>query len=114
MATITLDAEGPGKGGIRPLMVQGPRVTKVISGVVALDSSYPTGGEDISEIFNQFKNCKRVIVDALGTAGSRLFAVDFANKKLKVFTALSTEAANASDQSAIECRFNAIGEQTGD
>jgi hypothetical protein len=46
-------------------------------------------------------------------ANLRAVVADPANAKLKLYTALGTEAANASDQSAIVVRALAIGERAG-
>ena len=80
---------------------------RIVTGFIAFDSSYPTGGEDISDIFNQFRNAtpELVLVDQpLSGAQTGKFAkVDYTNKKIQLFTNASpaVEVANASDQSAI-------------
>jgi hypothetical protein len=121
VATITYDAEGPGKGASgRPVFAQSPRPIKVVTGTYAFDSSYPTGGEDISDIFNQFANLSStsgllgLLFDQplTGAQTGKFLKVDYTNKKVQLFTNASpaVEVTNASDQSAITgLRFVAWG-----
>lgn len=91
--------------------VQGDK--KVVSGLVTFDSSYPTGGEAYTAAlfgFDQVLHHVEVEGVTLTGSGGRLIVNDHANKKLKLFTAMSTEAANASDQSAVTARVTAYGE----
>lgn len=107
MAVITYDAEAPGKGAVRPVLAQSPRVMKVVTGKFDFDSSYPTGGEDIADIAAQFAGSVAlgVVFEPVNAARYHI-AVDYAAKKVKLFiedatTGVEAEAANASDQSAI-------------
>lgn len=117
MATITYDAEGPGKGGIRPMSTQASRPMKIVSGQFSFDSSYPTGGEDISEIFGMFQTDAKCLgiwmEDPTDSAGTGLSVViDYTNKLAMLFTnaADPAEVANASDQSgAASLRWFAWG-----
>ena len=105
MATITFDAEGPGKAAKRPVLTQSGRVMKIVTGVYAFDNSYPTGGEDISAIFSEFQQVLGMLVEQpiTGAQTGKFVKVDYTNKKLQLFTNASpaVEVANASDQSAI-------------
>lgn len=116
MATVTLDAEGPGKGSVRPLFVHSPRKMKMLTGQFAFDSSYPTGGESISDIFDMFATSGLLFLfieqPLSGAQTGKFVKVDYTNKKLILYTNASpaVEVANASDQSAITgLRFCAIG-----
>lgn len=71
-------------------------------------ANYTTGGEPITAAMLGLNEVEVLRVN-LPPAGTRLVAWDHVNKKLKVFTALSAEAASNSDQSAIVCTFEAIG-----
>jgi hypothetical protein len=85
----------------------GGRVQARAGATFAFDNSYPTGGEDISALFNLFRSVSAVFVSGPAT---RLYEVDYTNKKLKLFTAIGTEATNASDQSSITgVRLLAVG-----
>lgn len=120
MATVTYDSDAPGRGGSGPVFAVGSRPTKVVTGSLAFDSSYPTGGEDISGIFDLFNNpagtsrLSGVLFDQpLSGAQTGKFAkVDYTTKKILLYTNASpaVEVANASDQSAITAlRFIAWG-----
>lgn len=121
MATITYDQDAPSKGGSGPLFGSGSRPTKVVTGQFSFDSSYPTGGEDISDIFGFFNSVTGVsrlggiIFEQPVQAGAqtgKFLRVDYANKKIQLFTNASpyAEVANASDQSLITgLRFIAWG-----
>lgn len=75
---------------------------------VLFDNSYPTGGEAIlPSDFGLEAQIDAVV--PLSTGGGRILEHDKANSKLKLFTALGTEAANASDQSTITARVLVIG-----
>lgn len=86
--------------------VQGAR--RQFIGFVTFDNSYPTGGEAIAA--SDF-NLSRIDMVLVGqpVGSTRIVTWDDANSKLKVYTALSTEATNASDQSAIKVPVIVIG-----
>jgi hypothetical protein len=88
-----------GRGRTSPLFSAGGRANKVAMGTFDFDSSYPTGGESIADIYNLFRSCDGVVFQA--TDGTRLYAVDHAAQKVKAFTALATEVANATNLSAV-------------
>jgi hypothetical protein len=76
---------------------------------ITFDNSYPTGGELVDPaVFGDWIQVDAVV--PMGTnAGNRVVTYDRANKKLLLFTALGTEAANASDQSAVVLNALVIG-----
>lgn len=103
MATIAYNGSGAGKSVVR---AQTGRTTTINHGTFSFDSSYPTGGEDISDIFNQHTECFFVIMEQPIQAGAqtgKFLKVDHTNKKVQLFTnaAPFAEIANASDQSLI-------------
>lgn len=114
MATITYDAESPGKAAERPVKSRSPRRQILLTGSYAFDNSYPTGGEDISDIFNQFSSLLGLVIEhPFFSAGTgKWVRIDYTAKKAMLFTNAATpaEVANASDQSgATGLRFVAWG-----
>jgi hypothetical protein len=106
MATVTLDAETPGKGAQRPVLAKAPGVLVFMTGSFSFDSSYPTGGEDFSSVLNEFKTVLGMFIEQPIQAGAqtgKFIRPDYTNKKLQLFTnaAPFAEVANASDQSLI-------------
>lgn len=97
--TITPATTTPGYAAGRPALNLSPRQRKWRTFKVAADTAYPTGGYDISAAFKGFTSVD--FGQAQDPSGARVCTVDVANKKLLIFTALGTEAANASNQSAI-------------
>lgn len=61
----------------------------MISGTIAFDSSYPTGGETITDITGKFKTCNQIICDNLG---GYLYTFDKTNSKLKVLAPVDVVA----------------------
>lgn len=114
-AGLTTGAIGHGKSG--PPVFGGPgRGQKLVTGTITFDASYPTGGEDISDIWTLFPTgaTVRVFVEQplTGAQTGKFAKVDYVNKKLQLFTNASpaVEVANASDQSAIVALpFQAVG-----
>lgn len=92
----------------RPSMPAGEAVVADVT----FDSSYPTGGEPLTAADLGMLNIEYLEATQKGVA-SRLAEYDYANAKLLLFTALSTEAANASNQSTIVVRVLAIGDSVG-
>lgn len=83
----------------------GPKT--VVVGTLAFDASYPTGGESLLNTQIGLTTIDQLQV--LPTDGKSFF-YDSSTSKVKVFTAASTEAANASDQSSLATvPFEAIG-----
>lgn len=120
-AELTTAKPGRGRSG-PPLMGNMGKTQKVISGTIAFDASYPTGGEDISDIFGMFGDfglaagggagrTKVLFEQPLAGAQTGKFAqTNYATRKVQLFVAATTEALNASDQSAIAALpFIAIG-----
>lgn len=121
MATITYDAESPGQSGTRVLRAALPRAGKVVTGKFTFDTSYPTGGEDITDIFNQFASLLGIVFSDEGaplTLNAKVvnhFPVDYTGKKVLAFgddttTGVPAEVANLTDLSTItNVRFFAWG-----
>lgn len=78
--TITLDDRFPQRIS---------RSLGILTGVIAFDSSYPTGGELASGITKFFKSCHRLICDA---KGGYVFEWDKANGKIKVIAPVNVIA----------------------
>jgi hypothetical protein len=111
VATVSLDAT---RAGNSPVKMAGGRGMTFVTGKFSFDNNYPTGGEDISEIFNQFRELLGIWVqDPANSAGTgKRVIVDYAAKKLLLFdnAAAPAQVANASDQSgAANLRFIAWG-----
>jgi hypothetical protein len=118
IGTVGLTTNPPGGGHGRtgpPLFSSsGGRALKVVTGTIAFDASYPTGGEDISDIFDNFKTLLRIWVDQplTGAQTGKFLKVDKTTKKALLYTNASpaVEVTNASDQSAITgVDFVAVG-----
>jgi hypothetical protein len=128
MATITYDSgrvitvpatettAGPsGAAGTRPVFATNSEsVLKFVVGLFSFDNSYPTGGEDISDIFNQFRSLKGFLIEdpVFSTGTGKNCRVDYSGKKLLLFdnAAAPAQVLNATDQSnAASLRFVAWG-----
>ena len=84
--TVTLDfprAQAMGKGGHKG---------KYLTGSIAFDSSYPTGGESANDITKYFNSCKNVMCEQ---KAGYLFEFDATNKKIKVMVPFATQANGA-------------------
>lgn len=83
------------------------RGQRIIPLQIAASDSYATNGDtvDLSSLFPSGNYT--VFVNAVSNTGNRLAVYDQTNKKLKVFTALTTEAVNGTNQS-VNGIFNAI------
>ena len=108
MAVITYDVDAPGRGGKAPIFGLGAGRQVIITGHIAFDSSYPTGGEDLSEAFAFLRGGvgQGAVIEQPIQAGAQTgkFArINRATKKVQLFTNASpfAEVANASDQSLI-------------
>lgn len=83
---------------------------RIVYGEIQFDNSYPTGGEAIVAKDLGFDvRIDEIFFQPFDNAASRIAVYDKAAGKVKLFTAMSTEAANASDQSTIKVRFVAYG-----
>jgi hypothetical protein len=76
---------------------------------LTFDNAYPTGGEAYTADLLGLSVLHRLDVSAVNNQANRLILHDPANLKVKVYTALGAEAANASDQSTITVDAVAIG-----
>lgn len=109
MATITYDVDAPGRGGQgAPIFGIGSGRQRVVTGHIAFDNSYPTGGEDLTEAFALLRGGvgQGAIIEQPIQAGAQTgkFArINRSTKKVQLFTNASpfAEVANASDQSLI-------------
>ncbi len=123
MAAIRYTQDAPGRGGSGPLFGMGARAQKLVFGEFDFDTSYPAGGEDISEIFALFKD--QAGIDRLagiyveqpliGAQTGKFVKVNYTTKKILLYTNASpaVEVVAASDQSAITgLRFVAWGPRT--
>lgn len=82
-------------------------------GSVQFDSSYPTGGEAVAAADFQLSELKEIVVHSADDATYRP-VWDAANDKIKLYvedgtSGIEAEAANTSDQSAVNVRFQVIG-----
>lgn len=87
---------------------------KMISGTIAFDSSYPTGGElanGANGITRYFKSCKEVICDQ---KDGYLFEYDQANTKLKVLVPVDIAAGGTADANNTLIGANSQVEIAGD
>lgn len=93
------------RGAITPISrdVEGSDVTVVSSIAGSAGANYTTGGETVTATDLGVTRINSVDVENVDATAARLFAVDRTGLpnsfKLKVFTALSTEAASNSNQS---------------
>lgn len=118
MATITYDNDAPGKGGQAPIFTDGSALKKIVTGHIAFDSSYPTGGEDLTEAFALLRGgvARAAFVDQpiqTGAQTGKFAKINRTTKKIQLFTnaAPFAEVANASDQSLItDVAFMLIGD----
>jgi hypothetical protein len=118
MAVITYDTDAPGKGGQAPVFADGPGRKKVVTGHIAFDSSYPTGGEDLTEAFALLRGgvAQQAFVEQPIQAGAqtgKFVRINRSTKKIQLFTnaAPFAEVANASDQSLItDVGFMLVGQ----
>lgn len=112
MATISYDADDPGKGGSGPIFGIGSRPMKFATGTFAFDNSYPTGGEDLAPIWALFNNANGVSrlaglvmeqPDPLTAQTGKRLRIDHTNRKVLLYdNAVATaQVANGSDQSLI-------------
>jgi hypothetical protein len=114
MPTITFDQGDIGKAARSPAVAISGRQLGFCTGKIAFDTSYPTNGEDISDIFNQFKECVLIMHDQplTGAQTGKFAKVDYTTKKILLYTNASPalEVTNATDQSLINnMRFVAVG-----
>lgn len=106
--TVTNQAgTGPGIASTRPVYAaSGGRGLKFVTGTVAFDASYPTGGEATTDISGHFTELLGVVFEA---KGGRTFAYNYADNKVLAYAG-SSEVADTTDLSAVTgVRFLAWG-----
>lgn len=93
MATLTRKASS-GAGSSSPVRMRGARVGIMAVYEFDFDSSYAAGGEDISAIWDDFKEVWAILPASGETtvADQRYYSVDYTNKKLILYTTGATEA----------------------
>ncbi len=64
----------------------------IILGTVAFDSSYPTGGEDCTDITKYFSSMKHLHMESVGY----FFNFDYTNSKIKVYVPVNITAGSGS------------------
>lgn len=100
---VTITKAGDTGGGSSQVFARHGGPTDHTVYTVAFDSSYPTNGEDISSIWDDFKEVLAIFVQNHDTtiADDRIYIPDLTNKKLIVLDAVATEEGNGTDLSAI-------------
>ena len=110
--TVTKTAAAPGAGATRPVLFGGPRVGKIRHYLIDFSTSnYVVGGEDISNIFNDFVEVLHICVQQKDTntaADRREPEIDYAAEKVLLYDAFNTEE-TASDQGVVTLSFLAFG-----
>lgn len=87
-----------------------PGDTYEVEAVFTPSTSYPAGGEPLNASDYGLRQIKWVeIASPAGEDGTRLFTWDKTNGKLRIFTAVGTEAATSSDQSAKKTNLKISG-----
>ena len=81
---------------------------RIVIATLTFDSSYPTGGESLTPAMVGLSSIDSVLCFPHQTA-TRIATYDHTNAKVLLYTALSTEAANASDQSTITIQVLVVG-----
>lgn len=82
---------------------------KVWFGTITFDSSYPTGGELLVPADFGFDVQVDAVISLGSQLGNRYVAWDPSTDKLRLYTALGTEAGNTTDQSTIVVAVMVIG-----
>lgn len=114
--TVTNHAgTGPGIAGTRPMYAaSGGRALKVVTGTIAFDSSYPTGGEATTAISGHFTELLGVLFEH---EDGYTFKYDYTNNKILAYWvdtsvdgAAQAEVADTTDLSGVTAlRFFAWG-----
>lgn len=98
-------------GDMRGLQTSG-RELQIVTGTFDFDASYPTGGEDITGVWNMFsRGFGGMLIAQPNVAAVRTVVVDTANKKLLGYTdAFATQVGAGTNLSAVTgLRFIAWG-----
>lgn len=84
--TVSFNATGPGRGAKSPVFARGFRVGMAM-GKLTPDTSYPTGGWDVSDIFSEFaaESSNSNIYVFVESPGGYVLVVDHANKKVLAY-----------------------------
>lgn len=91
MATLTASSAGPGVARKAPVFGVDARPLAIKHYTLAFDSSYPTGGESISDIWtNDFVEVKQIL---LGNEDGYVFDADLTNKKVLAYRAQTNSGA---------------------
>ena len=110
--TVVSTAVGPGAGATRPVLFGGPRVGKIRHYLIDFSTSnYVVGGEDISNIFDDFVEVLHICVQQKDTntaADRREVAVDYSAQTVLLYDAFNTEE-TASDQGVVTLSFLVFG-----
>lgn len=80
---------------------------KTVHGTILFDNAYPTGGYALTG--TTLGLALELNEVDIAPHPSRVAFYNYATSKVQVYTALGTEATNASDQSSITVRFRAVG-----
>lgn len=76
----------------------------IVTGTITFDSSYPTGGEDASDISRYFKSLKVV---TFNNKGGYVFEYDSTNDKIKVLYPTKSQTSNLAGSVTVT---NAVGD----
>jgi hypothetical protein len=72
-------------------------------------TSYPAGGEPMTASLFGLQAVDNIVPAPGGNDGTRVFTYDAVNNKLRIFTAIGTEAVNGTDQSGKVVRLQVFG-----
>ena len=88
----------------------GPRTVVERSYTIQPGTAYPVAGIDISTIFNDFATGGLLHIACPAFVPGRFVYIDYTNKTLMLYTAISTAASDNTDQSSIAAiRVKATG-----
>lgn len=106
VVTATALAEGPGKAGVRPMLMMSPRVVKMGFYRVTFGDHYLTGGDSFAAVSNDFNSVLGVVQTDSVTPGKFTVSYDGTLDQLLLFiedagTGVFAQAGNDSDQDAV-------------
>ena len=92
--TVTNQAgTGPGIAGTRPVYAaSGGRGLKIVTGTLAFDASYPTGGEATTDISGHFTELLGVLIES---KSGYTFSYDYTNNKVLAYYVDNNAAADS-------------------
>lgn len=101
-STLTRTHDSIGGGSRGEVNAVGSRALSIGTYKLAMGNPYVVGGEDISAIWNDFKDVLAILVQQVDVtaADRREFMADLAGKKLLQYDAFNTEE-TATDQTAV-------------